>query len=220
VAIAEEATCQSTPCTSAPRIAAEARPSEVLVSGIVKGLTAGQHQLKDRGTRTLKGFRRVAPLRGSPQQACPNKIGAMRLFSQDTKVQALKGAPLFEGLSRKELVELARVCEDLEVESGKVLCKEGQIGHEFFVIVDGKVQVTRQGKPVRTMSSGEFMGEIALITDMPRTATVTAETPVRLFVLTDRDFRGVLEKNPNVERKVLRALARRLAETSSDPTLA
>lgn len=73
----------------------------------------------------------MAPVRGSPPRACPNKINAMRLFSQDTKVQALKGAPLFEGLSRKELVELARACEDLEVELGKVLCKEGQIGHEF-----------------------------------------------------------------------------------------
>ena len=144
----------------------------------------------------------------------------MRLFSQDTKVQALKGAPLLEGLSRKELVELARVCEDLEVESGKVLCKEGQIGHEFFVIVDGKVQITQKGRRVRTLNSGDFLGEIALITEMPRTATGTAETPVRLFVLTRRDFRDVLAKNPNVERKVLRTLARRLAETSSDPTLA
>jgi CRP-like cAMP-binding protein len=147
-------------------------------------------------------------------------MGAMRLFSQDTKVQALKGAPLFEGLSRKELVQLARACEDLEVKPGKVLCEEGQIGHEFFVIVDGRVQVTRKGRPVRTMSSGDFLGEIALLTDMPRTATVTAETPVRFFVLTGRDFRGVLDNNPNVERKVLRALARRLAQTSSDPTLA
>lgn len=144
----------------------------------------------------------------------------MRLFTQDTKVQALKGAPLFEGLSRKELVELARVCEDLELEPGKVLCKEGQIGHEFIVIVDGKVQVTRRGKPVRTMSGGEFLGEIALVTEMRRTATATAETPVRLFVLAGTDFRVVLDKNPNVERKVLRALARRLAETLSDPSLA
>jgi hypothetical protein len=61
----------------------------------------------------------------------------MRLFSQDTKVEALKGVPLFEGLSRKELVQLARICEDLEVEPGKVLCKEGQTGQEFFVLVEG-----------------------------------------------------------------------------------
>jgi CRP/FNR family transcriptional regulator, cyclic AMP receptor protein len=144
----------------------------------------------------------------------------MRLFSQDTKVQALKGAPLFEGLSRKELVQLARVCEDLEVKPGKVLCKEGELGHEFFVIVDGKVQVTRKGRRVATLSSGDFVGEVAVVTEMPRTATVTAETPVRLFVLTRREFRAVLDQNPTVERKVLRALARRLAETSSDPKLA
>jgi CRP-like cAMP-binding protein len=143
----------------------------------------------------------------------------MRLFSQDTKVEALKGVPLFEGLSRKELVRLERVCEDLEVEPGKVLCKEGEIGHEFFVIVDGKVQVTRQGRRVATQGGGDFLGEIALVTEMPRTATVTAETPVRLFVLTRREFHAVLDQNPKVERKVLRALARRLAETSGDPTL-
>jgi CRP-like cAMP-binding protein len=144
----------------------------------------------------------------------------MRLFSQDTKVEALKGVPLFEGLSRRELVQLERVCEDLEVEPGKVLCKEGEVGHEFFVIVDGKVQVTRQGRRVATLGGGDFLGEIALVTELPRTATVTVETPVRLFVLTRREFHAVLDQNPKVERKVLRALARRLAKTSSDPTLA
>ena len=144
----------------------------------------------------------------------------MRLFSQDTKVQALKGVPLFEDLSRKELVQLERVCEDLEVEQGRVLCKEGEVGHEFFVLVNGKVQVSRKGRRVATMGGGDFVGEIALVTKLPRTATVTAETPVRLFVLTSREFHAVLDRNPKVERKVLRTLARRLAETSSNPTLA
>jgi CRP/FNR family cyclic AMP-dependent transcriptional regulator len=144
----------------------------------------------------------------------------MRLFSQDTKVKALKGAPLFEGLSRKELAQLARVSEDVEVEPGTVLCKEGDIGHEFFVIIDGKVKVTRKGRRVSVRGGGDFVGEIALIEDVPRTATVTAETPVRLFVLTRKDFRHLLDENPGVERKVLRALARRLVEVSSDPTLA
>jgi len=144
----------------------------------------------------------------------------MKLFSQDTKVQALKGASLFDGLSRKELTQLARVSEDLEVEPGTVLCKEGEIGHEFFVIVDGKVKITRKGRRVATRGGDEFVGEIALLEDVPRTATVTAETPVRLFVLTRKDFRHLLDTQPGVERKVLRALARRLAETSRDPTLA
>jgi CRP-like cAMP-binding protein len=144
----------------------------------------------------------------------------MKLFSQDTKVQALKRAPLFEGLSRKELAQLARVSEDVEVEPGKVLVKEGDVGHEFFVIVDGKVKITRKGRRVSIRGGGDFVGEIALIEDVPRTATVTAETPVRLFVLTRKDFRHLLDEQPNVERKVMRVLARRLAEVSKDPTLA
>jgi CRP/FNR family cyclic AMP-dependent transcriptional regulator len=144
----------------------------------------------------------------------------MKLFSQDTKVQALKRAPLFEDLSRKELSQLARVSEDVEVDAGTVLCKEGDVGHEFFVIVDGKVKIARKGRRVSTRSGGDFVGEIALIEDVPRTATVTAETPVRLFVLTRKDFRHLLDEQPNVERKVMRVLARRLAEVSKDPTLA
>ncbi len=144
----------------------------------------------------------------------------MKLFSQDTKVQALKGAPLFESLSRKDLTQLARVSEDLEVEPGKVLCREGDIGHEFFVIVEGEIKVTRKGRRLALRGGGDFVGEIALLDDVPRTATVTTETPVRLFVLTRKDFRHLLDENPGVERKVLGALARRLAELANDPALA
>jgi CRP-like cAMP-binding protein len=143
----------------------------------------------------------------------------VRLFTQDTKVEALKRAPLFEGLSRKELVQLARVSEDLEVPPGKVLCKEGDLGREFFVIVDGEVEVTTSGTRVATRTGGEFFGEIALLEETPRTATVTAKTPLRFFVLTRKDFRHLVNENRNVERKVLRALARRVVELSGDPTV-
>jgi CRP-like cAMP-binding protein len=143
----------------------------------------------------------------------------VRLFTQDTKVEALKRAPLFEGLSRKELVQLARVSEDLEVPPGKVLCKDGELGREFFVIVDGEVEVTTSGKRVATRTGGEFFGEIALLEETPRTATVTAKTPLRFFVLTRKDFRHLVNENRNVERKVLRALARRVVELSGDPTV-
>ena len=144
----------------------------------------------------------------------------MRLFNQDTKVQALKRAPLFEGLSRKELVLLARVTEDLEVPAGKVLCREGETGQEFFVIVEGKADVTSKGKRVATRGDGDFVGEIALLEDTKRTATVTAKTPLRLFVLTRQDFRRLVNENPSVERKVMQALARCVVELSTDPTLA
>jgi CRP/FNR family cyclic AMP-dependent transcriptional regulator len=141
----------------------------------------------------------------------------MKLFSQDTKVKALGRVPLFDGLSRRELTQLARVTEDIEVDAGKVLAREGETGQEFFVIVDGDVKITRKGRRVAQRGGGEFVGEIALIEDVPRTATVTAETPMRLFVLTRKDFRHLLDQTPRVERKVLQALARRVAELSNDP---
>jgi CRP-like cAMP-binding protein len=144
----------------------------------------------------------------------------MRLFDQGTKVEALKRAPLFEGFSRKELTQLARVSEDLEIPAGKALCKEGETGQEFFVLVEGEAEVTRKGKRVATRGAGDFVGEISLLEDTPRTATVVAKTPLRVFVLTRRDFRRLVEDNPNVERKVLRVLARRVVELSGDPTLA
>jgi CRP/FNR family transcriptional regulator, cyclic AMP receptor protein len=144
----------------------------------------------------------------------------MRLFSQDTKVQALKRAPLFEGLSRKELTQLARVSEDMEIPQGTALTKEGEIGHEFFVIIEGETQVKRKGRSLGTRGAGDFIGEIALLEQVPRTATVTAKTDLRVFVLTSKDFHHLLEENRTVERKVLRTLAKRVADLSKDPTAA
>lgn len=135
----------------------------------------------------------------------------MRLFSQNVKVEALKRAPLFEGLSKKELVELARVTDDLEVESGTVLCREGKVGREFFVIVDGTAEVTSAGKRLAGLRGGDFAGEIALLKTSKRTATVTASTPLRCFILAQSAFRRVLEENPAVQLKVMQALADRLA---------
>ena len=143
----------------------------------------------------------------------------MRLFNQDTKVQALKRAPLFEGLSKRELTDLARVTEDLEVPTGGVLCREGETGQEFFVIVEGETDITSKGKRVAARGGGDFVGEIALLEDTTRTATVSAKTPLRVFVLTGQDFRRLVRENPGVEQKVMRALARRVVELSGDPTM-
>ena len=144
----------------------------------------------------------------------------MPLFSHDSKADALGRAPLFEGLSRGELQNLAKATEDLEVEDGKVLCREGETAQEFFVIVDGEVDVTKDGRHLATLSGGDFFGEIALIEDVPRTATVTAKSPLRFFVLTRQAFRSLIDRQPDVERKVLRALAKRLLPASDDPALA
>jgi CRP-like cAMP-binding protein len=144
----------------------------------------------------------------------------VRLFSQNVKVGALRRAPLFSELSKKELARLASMADDIEIPAGQTLCKEGQVGREFFVIVDGEVEVTRRGRKVKPEGGAEFFGEIALLEDVPRTATVKAKTPLRLFVLTSRDFRSLVDSSPSVERKVMKSLARRLLELSGDPALA
>ena len=150
----------------------------------------------------------------------PARVGNVRLFRQDSKVEALAKAPLFEGLSKKELTQLARVTDDMQVEAGFVLCKEGQLGREFFVLMDGEVEISRRGRRVESRGGGDIFGEIALIADVPRTATVTAKTPLRFFVLTAQAFRPMLDDYPTIERKVLRAVAKRLASLSADPSLA
>ena len=138
----------------------------------------------------------------------------MQLFSHDDKADALRRAPLFQNLSRSDLVELAKRTEDLEVEEGKVLAREGDLGSEFFVVVDGEVAVTKDGRELRRLSAGDFFGEIALIWDSPRrTATVTAATPLRFFVLTRQAFRSLIDRHPDIESRVLEALEERVGAT-------
>jgi CRP/FNR family cyclic AMP-dependent transcriptional regulator len=140
----------------------------------------------------------------------------MQLFSQDTKADALGHCSFFAGLSRDELRQLAKATEDMEVEEGKALTREGATGSEFFVIVDGEVTVTKDGAEIRSLGPGDFFGEIALLEDRPRTATVTAKTPLRFFVLTRQSFRSLLAKQPELEGKVVSALQDRLRTTADE----
>lgn len=134
----------------------------------------------------------------------------MKLFSEDTKVEALKRSPLFHDLSRKELEALAKVTEDMEIAAGTVLTRQGDTGREFFVVLDGEVEITRDDRPVEQRGGGDFFGELALVADVPRTATLTAKTPLRAFVLTGQSFRHLLETSPDIELKVLRSMVKRL----------
>lgn len=143
----------------------------------------------------------------------------MARFRQDLKVAALKRLPLFAGLSRRQLVQVAQLTDDLEVPAGTVLCSEGARGDEFFVIIDGEAAVTRGHEPVATLGQGDFFGEIAVLEPMSRTATVTAATPLRFFLVSEHAFTSLLDTDPEIERRVLRTLARRLALLSGDPTL-
>ena len=141
------------------------------------------------------------------------------LFPHDTKVEALGKCALFSELSKDELQELAKNTEDIEVDAGKVLCRQGEPAQEFFVIIEGEAEATKDGEHLQTMGAGDFFGEIGLIEDIPRTATVTATSPLRFFVLTRQSFWGMLDRMPGVERKILRALAKRLLSRMPDADL-
>jgi voltage-gated potassium channel len=147
----------------------------------------------------------------------------MARITQDTKIAALRRAPLFADLSNKELQEVARLADDIDVPAGTVLAREGDFGHEFFALVDGAVEFTRGGRRLEPADQTQFFGEIALLERTRRLATVTATEPSRLFVLAEREFHTLLDENPRIERKILLALARRLlalVKAEEHPTLA
>ena len=129
---------------------------------------------------------------------------------RDAKVELLKKVPLFAGCSKSELRELAKTADELDIREGTVLTREGRTGKEFFVLVDGTAQVTKSGKKVADLKGGDWFGEIALLTDSPRTATVTATSPVDVLVITDRRFRTVVETMPSIALKVLSCVGERL----------
>jgi CRP-like cAMP-binding protein len=133
----------------------------------------------------------------------------------DRKAELLRRVPLFRGLGASDLAEVERLADEVEVPSETPLTREGQLGHEFFVIVDGRARVERGGRKVNELGPGDFLGEIALIDGRPRSATVTTEEPSRLLVLAHREFRTLLDGFPEIERKVLEALARRVRD--ADP---
>jgi CRP-like cAMP-binding protein len=130
---------------------------------------------------------------------------------RDAKIELLKRAPLFAGCSKSELRALARIADELDLREGTVITREGRPGREFFVLVSGTADVTQKGKKVAGLGAGEWFGEIALLTDSPRTATVTATSPVDVLVVTDRRFREVVETMPSIALKILSSVSSRLA---------
>ena len=126
------------------------------------------------------------------------------------KIDAIRRAPLFADCSQKELEQIAQIADEIDLDEGKELTRLGQSGREFFVLLEGEADVSQDGRVINKLRPGDFFGEIALVEDVPRTATVTATTPVRTLVITDRAFRQLLQKHPELQRKVLVALAERV----------
>jgi CRP-like cAMP-binding protein len=133
----------------------------------------------------------------------------------ERKIDLLRRVPLFAGCSRRDLLRIARVADEAKFASGKVLVKEGAPGREFFVLVDGSAEIRRKGKKIVTLGPGDFFGEISLLTDRPRNATVTATSTVDALVVTKWSFRQLVAGNPLLALKVMRAVADRLPPEAS-----
>ena len=136
------------------------------------------------------------------------------MLRRNQKVELIKRVPLFANCSKRELQQIAGIADEIDLREGKVLTEQGKPGREFFVMLEGSADVAKDGKRINRLGDGDFFGEIALVSRSPRTATVTATSPVRALVITDRAFRQLLEDTPEIQRKVLEALAARLAPES------
>ncbi len=135
-----------------------------------------------------------------------------RRRARDPKVERLSQVQLFSACSKRDLSRIAALAEELEVPAGRVLMRQGELGQEAFVIADGRAKVTIRGKRSVMLGPGKCFGEMALLHSAPRSATVTAESDMRLFVLGSREFSALVEDVPLVGRRVLAALAVRLRE--------
>lgn len=133
------------------------------------------------------------------------------IHHRDAKLELLGRVPLFQGLGRRELRRIASIADELDLPAGRRLTAEGAPGREFVVLVDGRADVQRGGRRINELHGGDFLGEIALLSETPRTATVTTTTPARILLLTQRDFRTLMRELPAMRRRVLAAAALRLA---------
>ncbi len=124
----------------------------------------------------------------------------------------LQKVPLFRGLSKKQLREISGLATRLNEPAGTVLTQEGKIGQEFIIVIEGEIEVRKGDRVIATRGPGDYVGEIALLDQRPRTATVVATTPVVIEVIGQREFRTLLAKAPELSSDIMSTMAQRLAE--------
>ena|ERR1700674_907753 len=124
----------------------------------------------------------------------------------------LATVPLFKGLSKKQLRDISGLATRLDEPAGAVLTKEGKVGREFIVVLEGEIEVRVGDRVVATRGPGTYVGEIALLDNRPRTATVVAKTPVVIEVIGQREFRSLLAEAPELSGEIMSTVAQRLAE--------
>lgn len=129
---------------------------------------------------------------------------------KNPKVELLERVPLFQGLTKSELRRVADVTDEVELPAGRTLTTEGARGREFVVLVDGEAEVRRDGRRINVLRGGDFLGEIALLSDRFRTATVTTTTPTRALLVSESDFDALMRDVPAIRMKVLETAVSRL----------
>ena len=127
-------------------------------------------------------------------------------------VDLIKSVPLFSDLDNRELKEVAESMKERTFAAGETVTQEGTGGAGFFVVEEGSATVSVGGKDVRTIGAGDYFGEIGLIADIDRTATITADTDLHCYGMTFWDFRPLVESNASIAWKLLQAMASRLKE--------
>jgi len=131
------------------------------------------------------------------------------MLGRDDKADLLRTVPLFATCSKRELSQIAELADELSFREGTVLCRQGDPGRELFIIIEGAVKVERHGEQVNVLGPGDFLGEGALILSKPRNATITATSPIRALILTNTNFKRLLEEDPDISKNVLDTLAER-----------
>jgi CRP/FNR family transcriptional regulator, cyclic AMP receptor protein len=132
------------------------------------------------------------------------------LLRKDAKAELLKRVPLFAGCSKDELAEIAALADELSLSGERELTREGERGKDFVVLVEGEADVFRDGRLVAGLGPGDFLGEIALVTGEPRTATVKTRGPARVLVMSAPAFRTLMQDVPSISLNVLMAVAARI----------
>ena len=132
-------------------------------------------------------------------------------------VELVQGVPLFEGLNQRELRDLASTMKERTFREGQTIAVEGQSGIGFFIIAEGTATVSQGGEDRATLGPGDHFGEIALIDDGVRTASVTADSQLKAYGLTSWEFRPLVESNATIAWKLLRTMATRLREAERRP---
>jgi CRP/FNR family cyclic AMP-dependent transcriptional regulator len=129
-------------------------------------------------------------------------------------VELLKRVPIFQDLERRELERVAASMKQRTFNAGQAVTTEGRSGVGFFVIEDGQANVTVGGENRRKLGPGDYFGEVALLTDSPRTATIMAETDLRCYGMTSWDFKPLVESHSSIAWKLLQTMAKKYQEPS------